>query len=283
VLGALLVLAAVVIARQDLARLLFDTDAPSPSASASVTKPSPQASRAPARSTEERASPTANAPAGPKPAVTFDVVRIDPDASVFAGQAPPNSKVTVLANGQLVAETKADETGAWAAYIERDFAPAEYELSLRARSSDGVEVSGQRVRTAVAPAARTDTAPRIPNHIVARAAAPAPITFLYNDTSFTNEGRLAVARLAEYVISMKPKALSLTGHADERGSDRYNVELSRQRLGVVADYLRNRGFAGTLELIPKGSAEPYAGVDRAQLSAEQAFQLDRRVELRLAR
>ena len=45
----------------------------------------------------------------------FDVARIDPErASVFAGRAPPNAEVTVLANGQIVATTKADENGQWA-------------------------------------------------------------------------------------------------------------------------------------------------------------------------
>jgi outer membrane protein OmpA-like peptidoglycan-associated protein len=248
-----------------------------------VTKPNPEASGVPARSKEELSRASTKVPTAPEqPAVTFDVVRIDPGASVFAGQAPPNSKVTVLADGRPIAEAKADETGAWAAVTERSFAPAEYEFTLRARSGDGREVSGQRLRTAVGPATHTEAAPRMQDPVSARAA-PAPITFLYNDTSLTKEGRLAVARLAEYVISQQSKAVSLTGHADERGSDRYNIELSRQRLGVVADYLRIRGFAGTLELIPRGSVEPYAGVDRTRLSEEEAFQLDRRVQLRFAR
>ncbi|MFZ0853589.1 MAG: hypothetical protein WAO08_30885, partial [Hyphomicrobiaceae bacterium] len=67
--------------------------------------------------------------------------------------------------------------------------------------------------------------------------------------------------------------------ADERGTDVYNIELSRRRLLVVADYLRDSGFAGKLELIPKGRSEPYTGIDRRSLPREEAFQLDRRVEL----
>jgi len=61
------------------------------------------------------------------------------------------------------------------------------------------------------------------------------------------------------------------------------MQLSRQRLQVVADYLRHQGFAGALELIPKGKSEPYAGVDRRAVPKEEAFQFDRRVELRVAR
>src|SRR5262245_16583448 len=45
-----------------------------------------------------------SAPEGAK----FDVVRIDPEgASVFAGRAPANAQVIVLANGEIVATTKA--------------------------------------------------------------------------------------------------------------------------------------------------------------------------------
>src|SRR5262249_12926353 len=66
----------------------------------------------------------------------FDVARVDPErASVFAGRAPPNAEVTVLANGQIVATTKADENGQWAIAVEHPFAPGEYELSLRTGSA----------------------------------------------------------------------------------------------------------------------------------------------------
>ena len=61
------------------------------------------------------------------------------------------------------------------------------------------------------------------------------------------------------------------------------MELSRQRLLVVSDFLRKNGFVGELELIPKGKSEPYVGIDRHELSTEDAFQLDRRVEVRQVR
>jgi outer membrane protein OmpA-like peptidoglycan-associated protein len=57
------------------------------------------------------------------------------------------------------------------------------------------------------------------------------------------------------------------------------MELSRRRLSVVADYLRESGFVGKLELIPKGRSEPYAAIDRNALPREEVLQLDRRVEL----
>jgi outer membrane protein OmpA-like peptidoglycan-associated protein len=61
------------------------------------------------------------------------------------------------------------------------------------------------------------------------------------------------------------------------------MELSRRRLDSVAHYLRESGYAGKLVLVPKGKSEPFLSPDRWRLSREDALQLDRRVELHLAR
>ena len=268
---------AAVIARQELAVFLSLADPPNENVTKAASAASPPKAERPASASTDTAK-------ADQPDSKFDVVRIDPDgASVFAGQAPPNSEVTILANGKAVAAAKADETGAWAAVTEREFAPADYEFSLRAKSAErGAATEGQRVRLAVAPTARTAAPRPVPEPASVRAI-PAPITFVYNETTFTSEGRRAAALLAAYLNAQRPQAVSLTGHADERGSDRYNMELSQQRLSAVADYLRGQGFAGKLELIPKGKSEPYTGVDRRALPSERVFELDRRVQLRPAR
>ena len=82
----------------------------------------------------------------------FDVVRIDPEgASVFAGRAPPNAQVSVLANGEMVATTKADENGQWAIVVEHLFAPGEYQFSLRTRpNGSATATTGGSVRITIA-------------------------------------------------------------------------------------------------------------------------------------
>src|SRR5262245_28309348 len=211
--------------------------------------------------------------------LTFDVVSIDPQGpSVFAGQAPVNASVSIQANGRELATTTADATGAWALSTDRTLAPGEYEFSLSAQSPQHDSIAGRSVRLVVAP----PSAPLSSSAKTQSTSAPsanAPITFTYNDTTFTPEGRRAADLLAKYLLAQQPTTVSLTGHADERGSDQYNMELSRRRLAVVADYLRGTGFAGKLELIPKGRSEPYTAVDRHGLPKEDVFQLDRRVEL----
>lgn len=211
--------------------------------------------------------------------LTFDVVNIDPQgASVFAGQAPTNSSVSVLANGQELATTTADETGAWAIVTDRKLVAGDYEFSLSARSPQHDVTAGQSVRMVIAPVAPHVASSATPE-AVSPLSIPAPITFVYNDTTFTAQGRRAADLLAKRLVEQQPAMASLSGHADERGSDLYNMELSRRRLSVVADYLRDSGFVGKLELIPKGKSEPYAAIDRNALPKEEVLQLDRRVEL----
>jgi len=210
--------------------------------------------------------------------LSFDVVTIDPKGtSVFAGQAPPNASVDILANGRNVATATADATGAWAITTDQRFAAGEVTLSLRPASPEPGGLAPPSVRVMVPTPKNAGSAPT--PVVASPPALPAPITFLYNETTFTAEGRRDVELFARHLLAHHVASAVLTGHADERGSDSYNMELSRRRLQVVADYLRESGFVGKLDLIPKGRSEPYAGVDRRTLSPEEAFRLDRRVEL----
>ncbi|KUO55339.1 MAG: hypothetical protein APF80_05040 [Alphaproteobacteria bacterium BRH_c36] len=110
---------------------------------------------------------------------------------------------------------------------------------------------------------------------------PIPVQFVYREAAFTEEGQAAVQLLLEYLKISKLDRVTLSGHADERGSDELNMQLSRDRLDAVRDRLRAGGYTGELILLPKGKTEPFAGVDRSALPREDLYQLDRRVELRL--
>jgi outer membrane protein OmpA-like peptidoglycan-associated protein len=112
---------------------------------------------------------------------------------------------------------------------------------------------------------------------------PVPIMFVYNEATLTADGERAARLLLEYLTLKRYSAIELTGHADERGTYEYNMDLSRDRLTTVASLLKSGGYHGDLSLIPKGKSAPYAGVDRKQYTGEALFQLDRRVELRVAR
>jgi len=224
-------------------------------------------------------APVEAAPAK-SPSSSFDVVRIDPEgSSVFAGRAPAHSNVTVLANEKPVASAKANADGQWATVIDRQFTPGEYQLSLTAKPSEAAApLSGQSVNITIAATARP-MPPQVPKAAVMPP--PAPVPFPYDEAGITDMASKQAAALSEFLRERRLETATLTGHADERGSEEYNKELSRNRLESVARYLRESGYTGKLVLVPKGKSEPYSGPGRNQLSKESAFQLDRRVELRL--
>jgi outer membrane protein OmpA-like peptidoglycan-associated protein len=95
---------------------------------------------------------------------------------------------------------------------------------------------------------------------------------------FTDDGKKAAGLLLRFRLKHF-KSVSLTRHADERGTDDLNMGLSRERLETVARFLKEGGFSGELDLVPKGESEPFTGVVRSQYSRDDLFQLDRRVEL----
>ncbi|HRY06619.1 MAG TPA: OmpA family protein [Hyphomicrobiaceae bacterium] len=111
---------------------------------------------------------------------------------------------------------------------------------------------------------------------------PVPIKFVFNEAVLTDDGRQAAKLLIEYVTLEKFKSLKLTGHADERGTHAYNLELSSERLKTVADMLRSAGYSGKLQLVAMGDTAPFTGIDRKKYSQEALYELDRRVELQKA-
>ncbi len=110
---------------------------------------------------------------------------------------------------------------------------------------------------------------------------PVPITFETDEDELTTNGARAAFLLAEYLKLKRPAGITLSGHADARGSDGYNMRLSLKRLKAIERYLRAAGYSGALSLVPRGKREPYQGIDRRQLPLREIYQADRRVELRI--
>ncbi|KAB2941603.1 MAG: OmpA family protein [Hyphomicrobium sp.] len=144
-------------------------------------------------------------------------------------------------------------------------------------------ITDDRTSPAGAPVAAAPPLPPTSQSAATSASVPVPVTFIFNEATLTSDGRRAAALLLEYLQLKRFPKVTLTGHADERGTHELNMNLSRERLETVASFLREGGFKGELELIPKGKTEPYTGVVRSDFSQEDLWQLDRRVELMVSR
>ena len=110
---------------------------------------------------------------------------------------------------------------------------------------------------------------------------PIPMQFVFREATLTEDGEKATALLLEYLKLKKLDRVALSGHADERGSEEFNMQLSRERLETVVRRLRAGGYTGKIDMLPKGKSEPFTGIDRSRISYEDLMQLDRRVELRV--
>ncbi len=215
-------------------------------------------------------------------------------AEIAPGRAPSAASVTAQLIEDLqrrVDRARAAEASRWQ---KSEPAAADAAATSEARDQErtaapdgrdtGSEAAGERERDragdAVAVAAAAPTADRTAARPEAEVV-PVPIQFVFREAEFTAEGRKAVQLLLEYARLTKRPQLRLTGHADERGTHAFNLDLSAERLEAVARFLRAGGYDGGLELIPKGDTEPYMRVDRSLFPREQLYDLDRRVELHL--
>ena len=107
---------------------------------------------------------------------------------------------------------------------------------------------------------------------------PLPINFETASARLTRIGQAAADELATALREQNPQRITIVGHTDERGSHDYNMRLSSQRAAAVASFLRQKGIAAPVVTIAKGKAEPLFLADRSDLTKQDIWALNRRVE-----
>ena len=110
-----------------------------------------------------------------------------------------------------------------------------------------------------------------------------PIGFEYNQIRFTPDGERAARELRDALIAECRGPVKLIGHTDERGSDDYNLKLSRARALAVVDFLKAGGVGNSgpcaLSHDGVGESEPFEKDDATQYTQEDRYRLDRRAEI----
>lgn len=111
---------------------------------------------APSEVTAESEMPAAPEAAGEDetdPSIpTFDIVRVERDGSaIAAGRSLPGARIELKANGEIVAETTADERGEWVAVLEEPLKPGSIELRITAHNPDGSSKDSHQVVTVSVP------------------------------------------------------------------------------------------------------------------------------------
>jgi peptidoglycan-associated lipoprotein len=83
------------------------------------------------------------------------------------------------------------------------------------------------------------------------------VHFAFNEAVIRPEEVPAVQRMARCLKADRAMTLEIRGHADERGTDEYNLALGDQRARAVARYLENLGVgAKQLSTVSYGKERP---------------------------
>ncbi len=104
-----------------------------------------------------------------------------------------------------------------------------------------------------------------------------PIHFDYDQATVRGDDRAVLDRKAA-ILKANPNArIRVSGHADERGSDEYNLALGNRRAGAAKRHLQNKGIeAARMEAISYGEERPMS-----QATDEAAYAQNRRDEFEL--
>lgn len=83
------------------------------------------------------------------------------------------------------------------------------------------------------------------------------VYFEYDESSLSEDARGKLARNADLLKSQGQFMVTLEGHADERGTNEYNLALGERRANAVRDYLGSLGVSGDrLRTISYGEERP---------------------------
>ncbi|MBS3954894.1 MAG: OmpA family protein [Methylomicrobium sp.] len=104
---------------------------------------------------------------------------------------------------------------------------------------------------------------------------PDNITFGFDSAQLTPQAFTALDSVANVLNQYPESRISVTGHADDKGSESYNLKLSDQRASSVSNYLTQRGVAYT-RITQQGMGKSMPKVPN---TSEENRAINRRVEL----
>ena len=111
--------------------------------------------------------------------------------------------------------------------------------------------------------------------LAATAAGLEDVFFQFDSWTLTQEGKQTLERTLEWFEQDPSANLIIEGHADQRGTQAYNMVLAKKRAAAVQDYLSQLGVSPSrLAVISYGKDKPFC-----QDATEVCYQLNRRGHL----
>jgi peptidoglycan-associated lipoprotein len=104
----------------------------------------------------------------------------------------------------------------------------------------------------------------------------APVHFEFNEAKLSPPAQNSLSTLSECLKATPNAKVTLEGHADERGTEEYNLQLSNRRAASVKRYLMDLGIKDAeLETVGYGENRP-----ARQGTGEAVWEANRRVEFK---
>jgi peptidoglycan-associated lipoprotein len=149
----------------------------------------------------------------------------------------------------------------------------------QARQDSIARAEAARQAAAAAAAAREAAGPVTTAAVTAseRSVIANVIYFDLDESSLADESRSALEAKAPVLLRHPGMRIRITGHADERGSDEYNLALGLRRAAEAKRYLAALGIADDrVEIVTLGEERP-----AVQGHTEEAWALNRRAEFEI--
>lgn len=109
---------------------------------------------------------------------------------------------------------------------------------------------------------------------------PQFLFFDFNKSNLTTENQLKLDRLYRLIHQDDTYTLEADGYADQKGSDAYNLALSKKRAETAINYLIAKGLPqGRIQVVAHGKQQPSNVTDDAYKSIMSKDEFERRVEL----
>ena len=142
------------------------------------------------------------------------------------------------------------------------------------RAMDLAEANANSIKTTSA----SIDALKAPRALDYQLVANADVTFGFDKSTLTKDTKAALDQVAQKVQSLPNPSVELAGFTDRKGTENYNLVLSRKRAEAVQRYLAKQNVpVRAIHIIGLGEETPPAGLQAGSSSAEMA----RRVSIRI--
>lgn len=105
------------------------------------------------------------------------------------------------------------------------------------------------------------------------------VYFEYDQDALSSEAQSQLDRKLAVLVANPGVGIRLTGHADERGSDEYNLALGQRRAATVKRYLTDRGLSDSrVGVVSMGEERPAC----SSAAEESCWRRNRRAEVEVS-